>query len=169
MSSLQTQLFWQIIHYGEVLRLELTVGGEAAGSAAVLRAVSAVKLQQLRASALRLLRVHVQSREAPDPAVPVVGSRGALGLCGAHQTQDGQEPQRDDHRAIVWVSVTSTWTCLERLDSASETRWMKLCARARACAWVGAGDSERAMKCDSRSSTPTFTLSIKRCCLSNML
>lgn len=79
----------------------LTVGGEAAGSAAVLRAVSAVTLQQLRASALRLLRVHVQSREAPDPAVPVVGRREALGLRVSHQTQDGQEPPRDDHRATV--------------------------------------------------------------------
>lgn len=84
-----------------VSKLELTVGGEAAGSTAVLRAVSAVKLQQLRASALRLLGVHVQSWEAPDPAVPVVGSRGALGFCVSNQTQDGQEPPRDDHRAIV--------------------------------------------------------------------
>lgn len=83
------------------MRLTLTVGGEAAGSAAVLRAVSAVTLQQLRASALRLIRVHVQSREAPDPAVPVVGSRRALGLSVPNQTQDGQEPPRDDHRAIV--------------------------------------------------------------------
>lgn len=93
---------------GVVSKPTLTVGGEAAGSAAVLRAVSAVMLQQLRASALRFLRVHVQSREAPDPAVPVVGSRGARGLGVPNQTQDGQEPPRDDHRAIVRLSVTST-------------------------------------------------------------
>lgn len=63
----------------------LTVSCQAAGAAALERALLRVALQQLRPSAPRLLQVDEDSREAPDPTVLVEGSGRATGLGGARR------------------------------------------------------------------------------------
>lgn len=70
----------------------LTVPREAAGAAALERALLRVALQQLRPSALRLLQIDEDAREAPDPAVLVVGGGRAAGLGEARRhTQHRQQ------------------------------------------------------------------------------
>lgn len=70
----------------------LTVPCEAAGTAALERALLCVALQQLRPSAPRLFQIDKDSREAPDPTVLVVGSGRATGLSKARcHTQHRQQ------------------------------------------------------------------------------
>lgn len=72
----------------------LTVPCEAAGAAALECALLRVAHQQLRPSALRLLQIDEDSREAPDPAVLVVGSRRTSELseirCHTEHRQQGR-------------------------------------------------------------------------------
>lgn len=84
---------------------QLTVGGEAAGSAAPERALLGGAPQQLRPSAPRRLQVDGEARHAPDPAVLVVGGGRATGRGAAaahsrqHGRQEGRQPQGAAHVA----------------------------------------------------------------------